>query len=68
MDYITNNDETTESPLSPNAKWISIENRFEQLGAYYNTKSEPWLSHGLHNCITAIIKRNLLISLGIDVA
>jgi hypothetical protein len=68
MEYINNNDEATQSPLPPNAKRIAIAFLFEQLGAPYNTKNEPWSEHGSHDCVTAIIRRNLLISPGTDVA
>jgi hypothetical protein len=61
MEYIKNNDEATQSPLPPNAKRIAIAYLFKQLGA-------PWSEHGSHDCITAIIHRNLLISAGNDVS
>jgi hypothetical protein len=53
MEYINNNDEATQSPLPPNAKRIAIAYLFEQLGAPYNTKNEPWSSPDFHDCVTA---------------
>jgi hypothetical protein len=45
---------------------LTIAYLFEQLGAPENSKNNPWSSVGKHDCISAIIKRNLFLSSGTE--
>jgi hypothetical protein len=60
---LTRKDELEELPLLSNAKRLAIAFDFERLGAPDNTQEDSWSVIGLH-CVSAIVRKNLFLSLG----